>query len=356
MIQIDKRIERYKKWLDRESVERPMIGLAWEPDISPLPEMLEQFGMGKPVSPDQIQPEIVLDWVEHCYGEAARLQSDVIQGFAPAFGVPWVEAIAGCPVVAQPGSLWAEPYLDSYEDHQQITFDPDNPWLQKLIEFTMVLVDVSDGRYPVTLPQTRGPLDTLAAMRGPERMGLDLYDRPEEVAAILDELTDLWIGICDAVRPWIPPFHGGYCSRMKMFAPGYAITPQNDISSIVSAGMYREFALPCDRRITRHFPYHSFHTHDTECHQIENLLELKELTVIQIFLQPDMGGPPFESMLPIIEQALERKPVLLGAENLETAERCLESLPSTGLFLMLETQPLEPIPDSHKQWLLNHCL
>ena len=93
------------------------------------------------------------------------------------------------------------------------------------------------------------------------------------------------------------------------------------------------------------FPYHSFHTHDTECHQIENLLELEELTVIQIFLQPNMGGPRFEEVLPIIEQALERKPVLLGAEDIETAERCLESLPSTGLFLMLETNPLEPIPE-----------
>ncbi len=100
MIQIDKRIEHYNKWLKRESMERPMIGLAWEPDISPLPEMLEQFSMGKSVSPDQIQPEMVLDWIEHCYGEAAQLQSDVIQGFAPAFGVPWIEAIAGCPVVA----------------------------------------------------------------------------------------------------------------------------------------------------------------------------------------------------------------------------------------------------------------
>ncbi len=191
---------------------------------------------------------------------------------------------------------------------------------------------------------------------GPNEWGLDLYDRPNEVAAILDELTDLWIGVCEAVRPWIPSFHGGYCSRMKMFAPDYAVTPQNDISSIISAEMYKEFALPSDRRIISHFPYHSFHTHDTEYHQIENLLELEELTVIQIFLQPDMGGPPFERILPVIEQALERKPVLLGAENLETAERCLESFSSTGLFLMLETQPLEPIPESHKQWLLNHCL
>lgn len=354
-IPIEKRIERYNAWRKREPVERPMIGLSWEPDVPPLPDMLAQVELGKEVSPDQIQPEMFLDWIESCYQQDCQLQSDVIQTFAPAFGVPWVEAIAGCPVVAHPGSLWAEPCLDSYANRPRICLDLDNPWLRKLIELTRVLVEFADGRFPVTLPLTRGPLDTLSAMRGPERMGLDFYDNRDEVLEILDELTDLWIGFCEAVLPWIPPFHGGYCTRMKMWAPGHAVTPQNDISSIVSASMYEEFALPCDRRIVSRFPYHSFHLHDTEYHQIDGLLKLKELTAIQLFLQPSSGGPPLETVMPVVRQALNSKPLLLGVEDIETAEWCLNELPSTGFCLMLSTKAHNPISEEHKLWLKKHC-
>jgi len=140
-----------------------------------------------------------------------------------------------------------------------------------------------------------------------------------------------------------------------MWAPGHAVTPQNDISSIVSASMYEEFALPCDRRIVSRFPYHSFHLHDTEYHQIDGLLKLKELTAIQLFLQPSSGGPPLETVMPVVRQALNSKPLLLGVEDIETAEWCLNELPSTGFCLMLSTKAHNPISEEHKLWLKKHC-
>ena len=176
-----------------------MLGLIWEPDIPPLPEFLEQVSTGTAVSPDQIQPEMFLPYIERWHQRDSELVCDVIQSFAPAFGLPWVEAIAGCPVVADPGSLWAEPVLDGYANRPPIHFDPDNPWLRKLMAFTQALVQFADGRFPVALPQTRGPLDTLAAMRTPERMCLDFLECPDEVFKILGELTALWISINEAL-------------------------------------------------------------------------------------------------------------------------------------------------------------
>jgi hypothetical protein len=66
-IPIEKRIERYNAWRKREPVERPMIGLSWEPDVPPLPDMLDQVELGEEVSPEQFQPEMFLDWIESCY-------------------------------------------------------------------------------------------------------------------------------------------------------------------------------------------------------------------------------------------------------------------------------------------------
>jgi len=331
-----------------------MLGLVWEPDIPPLPEFLEHVGTGTAISPNQIQPEMFLSYVERWHQRDSELVCDVIQSFAPAFGIPWVEAIAGCPVVADPGSLWAESFLDSYVNRPPIHLDPDDPWLRKLIAFTQALVEFADGRFPVAVPQTRGPLDTLAAIRTPERMCLDFVEYPDEVFKILGELTDLWIGINEAVLEVIPPFHGGYCTRMNMWAPGKAITPQNDASTLISRKMYEQFVLPWDRKIVGHFPYHCFHLHSTEHHQIDTLLKLEALTAIEFTLEHTIGGPSLDITIPVVRRILGKKPLLLCALDIATAEWCLTELPSAGLCITVGIFEYD-IARDYDRWLEKHC-
>jgi hypothetical protein len=331
-----------------------MVGLLWEPDIPPLPAFLEKVGVGRTISPEQIQPAMFLPYIERWYQREAELVSDVIQPFTPAFGIPWVEAIAGCPVVAHPGSLWAAPCLDSYDERKPLHFDAGNPWLRKLVEFTRAMVEFAAGRFPIALPQMRGPLDTVAAMRTPHRMSLDLIDCPDQVFKILGELTDLWIGIAAAVLELIPPFHGGYCTRMKMWAPGKAITPQNDVSTLISPQMYRELVLPWDEKIVSHFPYHAFHMHATEYRQVDVLLKLGQLTAIELTLEHTIGGPALEMVTPAIRRILEKKPLLLCALDIQTAEWCLKELPNTGLCVMIGISDAEIAPD-YEGWLKQHC-
>lgn len=354
-VPIEDRLKRYDAWRRRDPVDRPMIGLLWEPDIPPLPEMLEQVGIGEAVTPDDIHPEMYLPHIERWYQRESQLAGDVIQPYTPAFGIPWVEAIAGCPVAAHPGSLWAEPSLDSYQNRPPFHLDPDDAWLRKLVEFTQVLVEFSAGRFPVALPQMRGPLDTLAALRTPNQMSLDLIDVPDAIHKIMGELTDLWIGIAEAVLEVVPPFWGGYSTRMKMWAPGKAITPQNDISTLISPKMYEEFVLPWDRKIFERFPYQSFHMHSTEHQHIDALLSLERLTAIQLTLEQAVGGPSLNIMLPAAERILAKKPLLLVPLDIETADLCLDTLPAQGLCVMIGIND-DDIPPLYEPWLEKHCL
>ncbi len=331
-----------------------MIGLLWEPDIPPLPEFLTLVGIGKLLDPADIRPDIFLPSIEAWYQRDQQLPGDVIQPFTPAFGIPWVEAIAGCAVAAHPGSFWAQPCLADYADRAPIQFDPQNPWMSKLIEFTQTLVTFSRGRFAIALPQMRGPLDTLAAMRTPQQMGLDLIEQPEQVRKVLAELAEVWIKIAETVLAHIPPFHGGYCSRMKMWAPDQTITPQNDISTLISPRMYRDFVLPLDEKIIAHFPYHCFHTHGSEYRQIDNLLRVERLTAIQFTLEHTMGGPALDVSLAAVRRILETKPVIVAALDVESAERCVNELPAAGLCVTLATNATE-IPSEYVRWIEAHC-
>ena len=94
-IAVETRIDRYHVWRRRQPVDRPLIGLIWEPDIPPLPQFMESVGVRGELRPDQIDVELFLPHVERWYLQDCELTSDVIQRFTPAFGIPWVEAIAG---------------------------------------------------------------------------------------------------------------------------------------------------------------------------------------------------------------------------------------------------------------------
>jgi len=349
-ISIETRIARYDAWRRRVPVERPMVGLIWEPDIPPLPQFLESVGVGGEIQPDEIGVELFLPHVERWYQQDSELASDVIQRFTPAFGIPWVEAIAGCPVQANPGSLWAEPVLENLADRPPIRFDSKNRWLRKLIEFTRALVDLSGRRFPVTAPQLRGPLDTLAAMRTPERMCVDMLEDPDKVSEILDELTDLWIAVGQAVLDEIPDFHGGWMGRMGSWFPGPAVTAQNDVSTLISPDQYCRFALSGDRRIASHFPYTEFHMHGSEYHQVDNLLTVDRLNSIEFTLEHTLAGPSLESTLPVVRRILETKPLVLAALDLETADRCIAELPPAGLCVTLGINDDE-IPAEIVRWL-----
>ena len=350
MIPIETKITRYHTWLSRQNHDRALIGLIWEADIPPLPEMLDKVGLGNPLQPEDIDPKMFAPWIETWYAQDAQLPSDTIQCFSPAFGVPWLEAMAGCTPLCQQGSIWAEPFLRYYHSRPSFGFDPENPWFRKLLEFTRALVEQSQGRFPVALPQMRGPLDTLAAMRTPQQMCLDLIDQPEAVKQVLAELTDCWIGVARALLEVIPPFHGGYSSRMKLWAPGKTITPQNDAISLISPPLYQRFIQQIDGKIINSFPYSCYHMHSTEHRHVEALLQQPNLTGIEFTLEHHSGGLPFGPSMEVARRILNQKPLVLAAPDVESANRSLAELPPAGLCVLLWTdQP--SLPETHIHWV-----
>jgi hypothetical protein len=323
-----------------------MVGLLWEVDIRPLPEFIDTIGQGNLISSNQVHPEFFLPYVEAWFDRDARLTTDILQSFSPAFGFPWVEAILGCPLIAGQDSIWSLPILRSYTDWAETSLSLDNPWFCKLMEFTQVLVNYSAGRFPISLPPIHSPLDLLGAIRGDQQMLLDLVDQHDAVQKILTDLTQVYFSIIESCLDIIPPFAGGYTTRLRMWAPGKAITPQNEYASMISTRMYREFALPIDRVITEHFPYHSFHLHGSAQHQINNLLTLEQLTSIQITLEHNVGGPSLEEMLPRISNILKLKPVICVVPDIATAEICSNELPPEGLMILL----LEGVPELDEKY------
>jgi DNA-binding FadR family transcriptional regulator len=290
-----------------------------EPDKAILPEMLT-------VS------EFLPDY-ERMFQDAEELGQDGFWTGEPFTGIPWMEAILGCPIRAGKESFTSRPWLSSpTEALEKVRFDPQNPWLAKYLEFTAALAKQSRGRYPVGMPIMRGPTDMLGALLGQQQMVMALVDSaPQEMRRLIERVTLSFLSVIEAQRHLIPPFYGGEALGFyHIWAPGPAIWFQDDLSSILSPKLYRQFFLDSARLILAGHDHTAVHLHPSSFFILDELLTLENLKAVQV--NKDISGPGMKEMLPVLAKIMQTRGLILwGDLTVEDLELVRKNLPCRGL-------------------------
>ena len=269
-------------------------------------------------------------------GEGSPIRGDFMTGSAPP-GLCWTEAIIGCPVRMVTGGAWAEPFFEEKGDPADL--QPDARWLGKLDEFVDFLVGRADGRYPVGQPLFRGPVDMMAAALGHERMCVALMEDPAWTDAFLGRCAEMFIEVARRRLAHTPAFEGGYLSAYGIWAPGTVVRTQLDNATLLSPEVYRERALPHDRRVIEAFDFPLIHVHSCCLHIVDDLLGVEALRAIQVSIDYP-GGPLASDVLPVFGDILKVKPLIVTGPVTRGELEALEGLEPSGR-LCLQAQVIE---------------
>jgi hypothetical protein len=246
-----------------------------------------------------------------------------------------MEAILGCPILAGRESFTSRPWLRSpAEALETVRFDPQNPWLVKYLEFTKALGAQSRGRYPVGMPIMRGPTDMLGALLGQQEMAVALMEAdPQVMHRLIERVTRAFLAVIEAQRRLIQPFYGGCALGFyHVWAPGPAIWFQDDLSSILSPELYRQFFLDSARLILTGHDHTAVHLHPNSFFILDDLLTLENLKAVQV--NKDISGPGVKEMLPILAKIMQTRGLILwGDLTIEDLELVRQNLPCRGLAL-----------------------
>ncbi len=108
-------LARHEAFLLRQPVDRPLLGF-WLGGYYPaeqFPNGTAAWREGQALQPQDVRLERFLPDYERLW----RLHRDVDDDFfyvgSAYWGIPWLEAILGCPIVAGQATCWAEPCLES---------------------------------------------------------------------------------------------------------------------------------------------------------------------------------------------------------------------------------------------------
>lgn len=175
-------LARHEAFLHCQPIDRPLLG-EWVGGYYPA----EQFphGHGSWNSDQLLDPSAVrcaafCDDYQHLYKLHQEAEDDFFYVGSAYWGIPWLEAILGCPIHVGTTSCWAAPCLSDPPPTRSTRIKlADNGWFDCLVRFTQTLLEFADGRFPVCPPLLRGPGDAVAALCGSEQFILGaMQDAP----------------------------------------------------------------------------------------------------------------------------------------------------------------------------------
>ncbi|MFO7698075.1 MAG: uroporphyrinogen decarboxylase family protein [Anaerolineae bacterium] len=228
-------------------------------------------------------------------------------------GIPWMEAALGCPVVAdhETGSCRSLPAVGAGAWPVIPPFSPDNPWVDLCLRMTRSLAAQAGGRTPLGTTLMRGVCDVLGALLGLERLVFEMVDHPERVHALAAQVAEYWIAFAQAQLEAMPLFQGGTGSLYGLWAPGRAVTLQEDNAALLSPRLYQEFIFPHDAAIAAAFDTSVFHLHPARYIPYRPLLD-SPVSVVELHI--DRGGPTARELLSVYREILAARPLMVWGD------------------------------------------
>jgi hypothetical protein len=322
------RIEGFRRFFAMANEGGPLVGFFLDSYYPLKRYRTEGFLPHGPLSADDLPVEPFLPEYERLRQTYEDYGGDFIWAGAAFWGVPWVEALAGCGVFAdqQTGSTRSLP-PDGFRGAEDLpAFDPHSPWARKAREFLHRLREHSAGRYPLGTTLMRGISDLLSALYGGPEFLYRLMDHPAGQRRLVRGLTDLWVAFARDQLAEMPDFHGGVGSYFySMWLPGRGVWLQDDASALMSPQLYGEFIYPAVVEMAEAFDTTVVHLHPSTYIPVDFLVD-SPVTAIELHI--DLGGPSAEDLYPYYRKIQSRKPLLiwgdLTGEDLEFIARRLD--------------------------------
>ena len=250
----NQRLDRHEAFLECRLVDRPLIR-PWNAGYYPA----EQFSHGTADWQAGVflrAEDVSFSAFAEDYGRLHESQhkSDSDFGYVGSayWGIPWLEAIMGCPVAVALANCCAKPCLRSLDEVKRLAIDLNsNAWMNTLLRFTRELVSYSAGRFPVCPPLLRGPGDTAAAMLGEMTYVTAFFDAPATMRELLELCARTRLAVIERLHEAIPAWRGihaagGYPSIV--WSRRSVAYHQEDSAAVLNPSIFREFLLPALKR------------------------------------------------------------------------------------------------------------
>jgi len=178
---------------------------------------------------------------------------------------------------------WTKPFIEDWAGFPDFRIQPGNRWWSTYLRILRASVGRGKDRWVTAYPDLHTGIDGLGAMRGPERLMMDLLAEPAVIARAMGQMTRLWKEIVDEVSSIILP--GGQGTTNWTYgwsAQRFVCVGQNDFSCLIGPKMFEEFVLRDTTECGDHVDRSIYHLDGPGAiRHLQRLLDIESLDCIQ---------------------------------------------------------------------------
>jgi len=197
---------------------------------------------------------------------------------------------------------------------------------------TRLSLDRGKGKYITGLPDLHPGGDLLAALRGAERLCLDLIEEKDIVKEINKCLTANYPKVYDRIYQMVKEYNLGTTTWLTAYHQGKFYVPSCDISALISSDMFEEVFLPEIRKEIDFLDKSIYHLDGPGAlHHLDTILKIPNLDGVQWVY--GAGNGPATKWIDVyrrIQEAGKCSHVLV--EKPEEVEEILKELSPEGLL------------------------
>ena len=275
---VDGAYDRLTTWWQGGDIGRPVLLITSKraTPIEPIPIMAEPAGWSTRYSTSNFAYRVNLA-ARACIN--TDYWGEAIPQIAPDLGPNCLALYLGCRGVDGIDTVWFEPWIDEPETTAFIV-DPRNFYWDFTLRLAQQQLALGQGKFLTSFPDLIEGLDTLAAMRGTQKLLFDLLDRPAWVQSALQQITARYFDYYDPLYELIKDERGG--SHFWAWAPGRLAKLQCDFSAMISPAMFAEFMAPVLQAMTARLDYCIYHWDGPSAlRHHDHLLALPRINAIQ---------------------------------------------------------------------------
>lgn len=259
---------------------------------------------------------------------AMHYAGDALPIFQPWLGPDQFAAFLGAEIALKPREYtsWIKPCIEDWDTPPKFTLDPNNRWWKLYLELYRASVEAGKGKWVTCYPDLHSGIDALSAMRGPERLSMDLLLNPNPVKRAIKQMTPIWKQIVDTISDIILPAKQGTSNWSWGWSERrYLCIGQNDYTCMISPQMFDEFALEDTVETTNHVEVSLYHLDGPDAlPHLPRLLQIDKLTCIQ-WIQGD-GKPTPIHWLDLLRRIQRSGKLVQVVYNLHTTKNCCNIL------------------------------
>ena len=195
--------------------------------------------------------------------EATFWGGEAVPSFYPSFGPDEIAVFTGAELRWSSDSQetnWSLPYVQDWEQVFPLRLQADHPLFQRQIEIYRRAAERYAGRVLLVAPDLHTNMDLLAAIRGPQRLCMDLVDRPEQIDRAMGGARRIFRQLWSELVRAGSMDRFGYCLESHaLYSQEGSATLQCDFSIMMSPPMFRRWVLPAleeEAEIVKHVVYH----------------------------------------------------------------------------------------------------